>query len=160
MTTDLLFDTTPETAPEDAKKRPAKRKKAATAGEQTTAPACASYRVLPAMLGRLDGHCQCWDSACGAECLDILDEQDKMWLLECAFCGTRFWGKEVAGVLDHGGEKKAFRLRGGRFDGLTFAEVVQRPRGEEYVHWAAAEHPRPAVKEAAKTWLAENSAVR
>jgi len=83
-----------------------------------------------------------------------------MWLLECAFCGTRFWDRPVKGVLDAATEGKAFRLRGGRFDGLTFAEVLREPRGDEYIEWAAAEHPRPTVKEAAKKWLAESGGVR
>jgi hypothetical protein len=156
VTPDLLFDTTPDAAPEDVKKKTPKRKKASVAAVDEPAPAGNSWSVLPATLGRLDGHYECIDESCGADALDILDDRDRMWLLECCFCGTRFWGRPVAGVLDQA-DGQAFRLRGGRFDGLTFAEVSTKPRGAEYIEWAAEEHPRPAVKEAAKKWLAETS---
>jgi hypothetical protein len=157
VTPDLLFDTTPDAAPEDVKRKAPKRKKAAVVVVDEPAPAGNSWRVLPAPLGRLDGHYECVDESCGAGALDILDERDGMWLLECCFCGTRLWEKPVPGVLDKS-EDKAFRLRGGRFDGLTFAEVAEKPRGAEYIEWASKEHPRPAVKEAAKKWLADNPA--
>ncbi|NBW14944.1 MAG: hypothetical protein EBR82_43785 [Caulobacteraceae bacterium] len=159
MTTDLLFDisTDATAAPEDVKKKPPKRKKAASVVVESPEPTGPSWSVLPAMLGKLDGHYECCDESCGADALDIIDERDRMWLLECCFCGTRFWDRPVAGVLEQSAGKE-FRLRGGRFDGLTFAEVLTRPHGSEYIAWAAAEHPRKVVKEAAKTWLAENPA--
>ena len=160
MTTDLLFDisTDATAAPEDVKKKTQRRKKAADAVVvEEPAPTGPSWIVLPAMLGKLDGHYECCDESCGADALDIIDERDRMWLLECCFCGTRFWERAVAGVLEQPAGKE-FRLRGGRFDGLTFAEVLTRPHGAEYIAWAAAEHPRKAVKDAAKTWLAENPA--
>jgi hypothetical protein len=166
MKPNLLFDTTNEASPEDVKKKASRRRRQSAAAE-SVAPAVddhatsdAQWRILSAPLGKLDGHYQCCDESCGADALDILDERDRMWLLECCFCGTRFWERPVRGMLETVADGKAFRLRGGRFDGLTFAEVMQKPRGAEYIEWAAAEHPKPAVKEAAKTWLAESGGVR
>lgn len=153
MTPGLLFDTTSGAAPEDAKRKTKTRKKVVVVDEPDAAGN--SWRALPATLGRLDGHYECVYEPCGADALDILDERDRMWLLECCFCGTRFWARPVSGVLDQP-RGKEFRLRGGRFDGLTFAEVFDDPRGPEYIEWAAREHPRPSVRTAAQTWLAEN----
>jgi hypothetical protein len=163
MTPDLLFDTSPDdSAPEDTKKKkPRKRAVAAAVVVVAEAePQCGSeWQSLGPPLGKLDGHYQCLDESCGADALDIIDEDGRMWLLECCFCGTRFWGRVVAGVLDKS-DDKAFRLRGGRFNGLTFDEVIREPRGDEYISWAAAEHPKSVVKEAAKTWLAESGHAR
>lgn len=155
MTT-LLFDTS--IPPEEQK--PSKQKRArATAGPRQEA------EVAPKMpfifrdirpLGRIDHTYACADDACGAECHDILDEDRGQWLLECCFCGTKQEAKAMAGVIQEP-EPDAFRFRDGRYAGQTLDEAAATPRGADYLSWAAESHPRPAVREAVKTWLAKRS---
>lgn len=145
----LLFDTSPQ---EQEKKKPRKR-----ATEPEAAPAAVAY-VPPAgpvaPLGRLDDGTPCLDESCQAECHDILDESKGQWLVECCFCGTGQWIPVIRGHLPPPAEGADFMFRGGRFDGQTIAEASRSARGMDYIKWAAAEHPRPAVKKACETWLA------
>ena len=64
-------------------------------------------------------------------------------------CCTAMWGH-----LPPPAEGADFLLRGGRFDGQTLGEVARSRRGQDYITWAAKEHPRPAVKKACETYLA------
>lgn len=152
----LLFDTSPQ---EPEKKRPKKR----AAEPAPPAPAAAAY-VPPAVavqpLGRLDGGVACLDQSCQARCHDILDEVRGQWLLECCFCGTGQWVPVVRGHLPPPAEGGDFVLRGGRFDGQTLSQASRSARGMDYIRWAAAEHPRPAVKKACETYLASLPATR
>lgn len=102
------------------------------------------------MLGRIDGHYQCLDEACGAWAMDILDAYRGEWAVQCAFCETMQTVPAVAGVLK---ERDDFVLNSGRFAGMTLDEVAQEPRGLDYIRWAVAEHPREAVRAACKKHL-------
>lgn len=103
------------------------------------------------MLDRIDGHFTCIDSRCGADAHDIVEEDGLQWKIECAFCGT---GQRVRGIRGHIQQKtQEFRFADGRFEGLTVAEAAAEPRGLEYVQWAAANHKRPAVRDACKTHI-------
>ena len=149
----LLFDTSPQ---EPERKKPKKR-----AGEPATVkePAAAPMPLpLPAVaippLGRLDEGVACLDTSCQAECHDIVEEIKGQWRLECCFCGTGQWVPVIRGHLPPAAEGGDFVFRGGRFDGQTIAEASRSARGLDYIKWAAAEHPRPAVKKACETYLA------
>ena len=107
-------------------------------------------------IGRIDHTYACADGACGAECHDILDDVHGRWHLECCFCGARQEAAAIAGVIQEP-EPDAFRFRDGRYAGQTIDEAAATPRGADYLSWAADSHPRPAVREAVKTWLAKRS---
>ena len=147
----LLFDTSPE---EPQKKKPRKR-----AVEPAPPQAPAAY-VPPAgavaPIGQLDSGTPCLDESCQAECHDIAEEIKGQWLLECCFCGTAQWIPAIRGHLAPPAEGADFVFRGGRFDGQTISQTSRSARGLDYIKWAAAEHPRPAVKKACETWLASS----
>jgi hypothetical protein len=152
----LLFDTS--IPPEEQK--PSKQKRArATAAPQPEAEAAPKKPLIfrdIRPLGRIDHTYACADDACGAECHDILDEDRGQWLLECCFCGTKQEAKAIAGVIQEPAPD-TFRFRDGRYAGQTLDEAAATPRGADYLSWAAESHPRPAVREAVKTWLAKRS---
>ena len=154
--TSLLFDTS--LPPEE--QSPSKKKRArATAGprhevEELPKKPLIFRDIRP--LGRIDHTYACADDACGAECHDILDDDRGQWLLECCFCGTKQEAKAVAGVIQEPAPD-TFRFRDGRYAGQTLDEAAATPRGADYLSWAAESHPRPAVREAVKTWLAKRS---
>lgn len=107
------------------------------------------------MIGMFDGEISCVDSRCGSMCLDILEEtRGGKWKVECAVCGTGFETRAVPGHVEH--KEEEFRFWDGRFSGLTIGETAKEPRGLDYIKWAAADHKRQAVKDACKTWLAQN----
>ena len=140
----FLFDTSPQQHP---KKKGARR----AAEPKPPAPALPRRPAVAAILGR-DDETTCPDTSCQAACNDITDE-DRGWLrLECCFCGTGQW---VEGKLPEKPADDVFRLRGGRFDGIALDEVFETPRVRDYLEWAAAEHPRKAVKDACEKWLAQ-----
>jgi hypothetical protein len=150
----FLFDTSPQ-EPQKKKGRKAAAKEvfvepAAVPG----LPLPPSSAEAPAPLGRLDDGVSCLDQSCQAQCHDILDEDRGQWRLECCFCGTIQWAPVIKGHLPPPAEGADFLLRGGRFDGQTLGEVARSSRGQEYLAWAAAEHPRPMVKKACQTYLA------
>jgi hypothetical protein len=150
----LLFDTSPE---EPQRKKAGRKRRKVAANPQPevlgslppSAPAEAS-----APLGRLDDDVACLDQSCQAECHDIIDEDRGQWRLECCFCGAVQWIPVIKGHLPPPAEGADFLLRGGRFDGQTLGEVARSSRGQDYIAWAAKEHPRPAVKKACETYLA------
>jgi hypothetical protein len=146
----LLFDTSP-----DEPQRRRGRKAAPPVAEEPVPQKPLIYigEAVPA-LGRLDGAVACLDQNCLAECHDILDEDRGQWRLECCFCGTGQWVPVVKGHLPPPAEGADFLLRGGRFDGQTIGEAARSSRGQDYIAWAAKEHPRPAVKKACETYLA------
>lgn len=152
----LLFDTSPqEPERKKAKKRAAEPAPPAPGPAATSLPAAA---VPP--LGRLDEGVACLDTSCQAECHDIVEEIKGQWRLECCFCGTGQWVPVIRGHLPPPAEGCDFVFRGGRFDGQTIAEASRSARGLDYIKWAAAEHPRPAVKKACETYLASVAASR
>ena len=148
----LLFETSPE---EPQKKKPRRKKKSAEPRPEVLGvPLPPSSAEAPAPLGRLDDGVACLDQNCQAQCHDILDEDRGQWRLECCFCGTVQWSPVIKGHLPPPAEGADFLLRGGRFDGQTLGEVARSRRGQDYITWAAKEHPRPAVKKACETYLA------
>ena len=152
----LLFDTS--IPPEEQKPSKGARKRA-TAGPRQEAEVASKMPFIfrdIRPLGRIDHTYCCADAACAAECHDILEEDRFEWLLECCFCGTKQTAKAIAGVIQEP-EPDAFRFRDGRCAGLTIDEAAATPRGADYLAWAAESHPRPAVREAVKTWLAKSS---
>jgi hypothetical protein len=152
----LLFATS--IPPEEQK--PSKQRRArATAAPQPEAEAVPKKPLIfrdIRPLGRIDQTYACADDACGAECHDILDDDRGQWLLECCFCGTKQEAKAIAGGIQEPAPD-TFRFRDGRYAGQTLDEAAATPRGADYLSWAAESHPRPAVREAVKTWLAKRS---
>lgn len=147
----LLFDVSPE-EPRRSKKE---RVKAAPAAEASAI----AFRPPPAVaviLGRIDHTYQC--PSCAAECNDIIEDERGEWRLECVFCGTGQWVKAIKDHLKP--RERGFVLHKGRFAGLTLDEVEAQPRGVDYIAWAAAEHPSPAVKDACKRHLDKTTAAR
>jgi hypothetical protein len=108
------------------------------------------------MLGRIDGVYECADTSCRGASMDIVDEYRGQWHVECCFCGTGSREPVIAGHLSPR-SKEEFVFHGGRFDGQTIDEAMMQPRGRDYVKWAAAEHPRQAVRDACKRRLDEIS---
>jgi hypothetical protein len=152
----LLFDTS--TPPEDQppQKRARKRTTAAPQQEAEATPKMPFLFRDIRPLGSIDHTYACLDESCAAECHDIIDDDGGRWVLECCFCGTRQSAKALAGVIKEP-EPDAFRFRDGRHAGQTIDEAAATPRGADYLAWAAESHPRPAVREAVKTWLAKRS---
>ena len=152
----LLFDTSPE---EPQRKKP--RKRAVEPAAAAPAPAVATMpAVAVPPIGRLDSGTPCLDESCQAECHDIWEDLKGQWLVECCFCGTGQWIPVIRGHLPPPAEGGDFVFRGGRFDGQTIAQSARTERGMDYIKWAAAEHPRPAVKKACETWLASSGVTR
>ena len=148
----LLFDKSPEEPTRLAKRpRPAAVADAGATAVEVQAPRPLPQRaILP--IGTIDHTYACPDERCQAECNDILHEDGRHWLIQCAFCGLARWVPVIKGHLKP--REEGFVLRDGRFAGLTLPEVEQRPRGLDYLRWAAESHPRPMVREAAKKHLA------
>lgn len=109
------------------------------------------------ILGKIDGSHVCPDQQCQGEAHDIVDEDRGEWRIECAFCGT---GQRVRAIKGHLKADDAFTFRDGRCAGLTVAQAWREPRGQEYVAWAAENHPREAVRLACKKHLDGLQAVR
>jgi hypothetical protein len=154
----LLFETS--LPPEDQQKPPRRaRKRADNAGRpQEFVPKLISTPSIKELspLGSIDHTYACLDESCAAKCHDIIDDDGGRWVLECCFCGTRQSAKALAGVIKEP-EPDAFRFRDGRHAGQTIDEAAATPRGADYLAWAAESHPRQAVREAVKTWLAKRS---
>jgi len=144
----LLFDTTPEEPTKKKTKKPKATQPAVAIAKPATR---ATPAAVAAALGRLDDGVSCADECCQSQCHDITEEDRGQWRLECCFCGTGQW---VAVIKGHLKEKPVeFTFRDGRFAGQTIAEAATHQRGMDYLTWAAAEHPRQAVRESVKTWL-------
>lgn len=108
-------------------------------------------------LGRLDDHYQCLDQTCQAWAHDIVEEFDGHWLIECCFCGTGQAVPIIRGYLVP--KEQEFVFRDGRFEGKTIEDALGDPRGADYVGWAAASHPRKAVREACQKFLDSQKSV-
>lgn len=151
----MLFDVSPD---EPVRKRSARRangrgpeKPSEEAAKSPSIYRGIAPRAIKA-LGRLDHIHECADTRCRGSAQDIIHEDSGDWLIQCVFCNTAQW---VPVVKDHLPKKSAdeFVFRDGRFAGLSISEAWEQPRGQDYVRWCAVDHPRPAVKQAAKTWL-------
>lgn len=153
----FLFDTTTQFPQEPSRgRKPARRRREGAV--EPPRPEFSPVVVAVVSLGRVDDGVMCLDQNCQAECHDIVEEIKGQWLVECCFCGTGQWIKAIPNLLPKPSPKDSFRLRDGRFAGLTLEEAAMLPRGLDYIRWAAGEHPRHAVREAAKTWLASRPA--
>lgn len=151
----MLFDISPN---EPVRKSSRKsRVSPATRQEKQEPEKGASYiRTLPPRaikaIGRIDHLHECPDTRCRGSAHDIIHEDCGEWLIQCCFCNTGQW---VPVIKDHlpDKQKDEFVFRDGRFAGLSISEAWDQPRGQDYVRWCAESHPRPAVKQATKTWL-------
>jgi hypothetical protein len=148
--TEMLFSLPPD---EPQKKRRSERKKVA-AENLPVRPAVADEQPVLLPIGTLDDGHECCEAKCRGTAHDILYEERGEWLIQCCFCLTAQWVPAIDGHI-----RDDFRFRDGRFAGLTVSEAALRPRGEEYITWAAAEHKRPAVRGECKRWL-DGRAVR
>lgn len=149
----LLFDVSPE---EPTRKRGSAKRTSAPehtpAKEPEKAPSIVGNPPARVFLpiGTIDDAYEC-AGGCGAWSHDILHEDGREWYVSCAICGTCQW---VVGIKGHLKPRLVdFVMRDGRFAGMTFAEIERQPRGLDYLKWAAAEHPRPSVREVAKKHL-------
>lgn len=146
----FLFDISPAEPPDGRKNRSAEGPAAAGTAKDVEFRVGDSSRTLT-ILGAIDDFYQCPDGRCGAWAHDIIDVRRHEWRVECAFCGTGQWVEPVPGVIDKDGD--VFKLRGGRFDGLTIDEVSKSDRGLEYIAFAADKHSDDRTRKACRVWL-------
>ena len=144
-----LFDVTPD-EPVKGKKRPKVVPPAAEEAKTQKSPYILG-KSAARILGRIDDVYECADGACGAKTLDIIDDCRGEWTLECCFCGTISHEPAIEGRIKP--KEDEFVFRDGRFEGQTIDEALSHPRGKDYVEWAAASHPRPAVRDACRKRL-------
>lgn len=76
---------------------------------------------------------------CNERCHDFVREHRGEMLLQCCFCGETKWVFGQAPVQKASGE---LRLKYGRYSGKTLAEIVEEPRGIEYLRLLAKESPK------------------
>jgi hypothetical protein len=115
--------------------------------------------VVQQIIGTVDHAYECADGACGAMCHDILREEQGDWYLVCALCGTGQWALAIVEKKEPPKKKPddVFRLRDGRFPGMTLDEVAVLDDGIACIKWwAAAKSVPPDVRDAAKSWLSSH----
>lgn len=153
-----LFDVSPE-EPEKTK-RQKKSPKTPDVVTPEFRPALPARAPVAEFLGRADdGDIVCVDETCLGTAHDISADDGRMWLLHCVYCGTGQWVKARRLEKREPGSAE-FRLSDGRFAGMTLNEVALQPVGAEFIEWASGNHPRPAVKDACKKWLAAHGDTR
>lgn len=134
--------------PTKAKRRTAEPKPAVQ--EPAFAPQD-SVVLVEKIIGRADDLFDCL--SCGGRAHDVIEVYRGRWKVECCFCGTKQSEDAVAGVLPEAPAEGVFVMPGGRYDGLTLAEVASTSRGAGYIRWAAGGHPNEPVKDACQKWL-------
>jgi len=146
-------------------RRPKRPKEAVVAVEIDVAitPPLLAGGVAP-ILGRIDD-VACADESCGGEAHDFIeigwaeidgsDRKRRAWKIECCFCGTGQWvaAREEQPEKEDKKPSGEFVFPGGRYPGMTVAEAAAQPCSAEYLEWAAADHPKPEVRKAVRTWL-------
>lgn len=151
----LLFDV--HDSDGGGKKKSRKRPKAEVAVEVAVSHVPRSYgSASPRILGKIDHTYDCADAACGTQCHDLMLEEKGEWYLVCAFCGTGQWvpALEIEPEAVPAADEGVFRLPdGGRFSGLTLADVERLEDGAAYIAWAAKSHKQEDVKEACRIHL-------
>jgi hypothetical protein len=147
---DTLFPIAPD---EPTKRKPAR--KAAPKPAEAAAPALPPRERKPAIkpVGQIDGEpCdgRAFGEPCGTTLRDIFYEDRDEWLTGCWVCGCVRWMPVVPGHLP---ERSTFVVHGGRFDGLTFDEIAEQPRGMDTIRLYAADAKKPTIQREAKKWL-------
>jgi hypothetical protein len=147
----MLFDTSP-IEDDDGKKKP---RSIRPKSSESHAPAPVVVEEPSAnYLASLDGQYEC--GRCGLTLLDLADTRGRKWLVQCGWgCGLLMLVDPVPGLLDKEDRKQdadAWRMRGGRFDGKTFAEI-EAEGAKWYIESLVTTSKRDAVKEAAKKYL-------
>lgn len=154
----LLFEIAPD-EPEKARKNRPVRKSEPEAAECGFEPSFAICYGPREFIGKADQYdIECVDEFCRGTAHDIVDDDGKVWLIQCAFCGTGQYVKARKTEAKPSGA--VFRLTDGRFSGLSLDEVASEPVGVDFIEWAAQSHKRPAVREACEKWLADFAATR
>lgn len=151
-----LFDISPEEVPDDGKKSARARKRQDWGGKKPVSPADSSRHLLetpapaapPPSLGRTR-HYLC---ECGGDIHEILSDYRGYMRLLCLWCARR---QTVPAVRETqaGVSAQEFVFSGGRFHGMTVAQVIEQPDGERYLVWAAANAARVAEREACQRWI-------
>lgn len=92
---------------------------------------------------------------CGADFFDIVEQRRDQMLVQCAFCQA--YDVSLAGEGELAPE---YIFSGGRFSGMTIAQIENDPVGIAYLRWAASKSPRPDEQAAAKMWLDQHDRPR
>jgi hypothetical protein len=150
--TETLFDIAPD---EPQRKRSARP--AATDAPQV-APAPLPRRPSAAIkpIGEIEGEpctCKAFGEVCNTTLWDIFYEDKGDWLVGCWACGAVKWTPVVMGHLP---DRSTFIVRGGRFDGMTFDQIAQEPRGLDTIKLYAGDVKRQSLCTEAKKWLDAN----
>lgn len=117
-------------------------------------PKVAIYKAASAeMLGRSDDKYECADGGCDSKTHDIVmcSDDGRRWFLQCVFCGVGQWVKAEQQPV--AADEDEFRLKDGRYSGLTPAQIDGISGGRGYLEWAAESHPRQSVRAAVKKYL-------
>lgn len=151
----MLFDTSPIEDEDGKKKKRGKRKPEAVPQGVPAAPTVDNAPT--SYLASIDGHYTC--DRCGMTILDLVDtrktDQGNKWLVQCGWgCLLLMLVDPVPGLLDAEDRKQkdVFRMRGGRFDGKSFAEI-DAEGGRWYIESLVSVSKRSAVQEAARKYL-------
>lgn len=149
----MLFDTSPVEDDDGGKKK--HRKKATSLPQATpTEPIVVEHSTN--YLASIDAVCV----RCGMTLLDLVDTRKtaagQKWLVQCGWgCCLLTLMDPVPGLLDAEDRKQApdaFRMRGGRFDGKTFAEI-DAEGCRWYIESLVTTSKRKGIAEAAKKYL-------
>ncbi len=149
----LLFDVSPEERDGQEKKKPSKKQRP---DERPRPAGPLDFPSEARWLGSVEGHYQC--DQCGIGILDIAETRKvdgaAKWLVCCGWvCGHCWLVDPVPGVLDKREEGREFRVRGGRFDGMTFSEIAAEG-GRWYIEQLVKAGKRQVLAEEAAKWLA------
>ena len=152
--TDTLFDITPDEPQRKKAHRPA-AKASEVAPSPHALPVKCQNRAIKA-IGQIDAEpCRgtAFGEPCGTTLRDIYYEDQGEWLVGCWVCGAMSWMPVVHGHLP---ERSTFVVRGGRFDGLTFDQIIQQPRGLDTIKLYAKNEKNATLCKASRKWLDEN----
>jgi len=151
-----LFDTSP-IEDENGKKAKKSRRQKQVADQPASQTRPAYVEPVASYLASIDGHCVC--QRCGMTVVDLVDarqtDQGPKWLVQCGWwCLLLFLIDPIPGLLDEEDKKQkdVFRVRGGRFDGKTLAEI-DASGNRWYIEALASESKRAVVKQEAKIYL-------
>ena len=154
--TETLFDIASDEPQRKRSTRP-------TAADEPT-PAVAPLPRKPSPIfkpiGEIEGEpctCKAFGEVCNTTLWDIYYEVDGDWLVGCWVCGVVKWMPVVVGHLP---DRSSFVVRGGRFDGMTFDQIAQQPRGVDTIKLYAGDAKRQSICIEAKKWLDANPSRR